>query len=239
MALALLGMPLGRVSVQAVQAILAGGAAICARAGIPVAGGHSIDSAEPIYGLAAMGTVHPDRVLRNGGAQDGDVLILTKAWAWASSAPRSGREGWMPGLRGDGASTTQLNAIGASLAGMDGVHAATDVTGFGLLGHALEMCRASGLGGAHRCGACACAGGCGGSGPGGHRHGCRRTQLGKLWRRGRAAARHGRVAARAVVRSADQRRIADRRFGARGFGCTCGGAGGWVRRCGDRGCVAG
>ena len=147
MALALLGMPLGRVSVPTVQAILAGGAETCARAGIPVAGGHSIDSPEPIYGLAAMGTVHPDRVLRNSGGRDGDVLILTKGLGIGifSAAFRQGRL--------DAAayalmiqSTTQLNAIGAALPDMDGVHALTDVTGFGLLGHALELCRASGLG---------------------------------------------------------------------------------------------
>jgi selenide,water dikinase len=147
MALALLGMPLGRVSVPTVQAILAGGAAICARAGIPVAGGHSIDSPEPIYGLAAMGTVHPDRVLRNGGARDGDLLILTKGLGVGifSAAFKQGRlDPAAYALMVQ--STTQLNAIGAALGEMDGVHAATDVTGFGLLGHALELCRASGLG---------------------------------------------------------------------------------------------
>ncbi len=147
MALALLGMPLGRVSVQTVQAILAGGADICARAGIPIAGGHSIDSPEPIYGLAAMGTVHPDRILRNGGARDGDVLILTKGLGVGifSAAFKQGRLG-ENAYALMVASTTQLNAIGAALPEMEGVHAATDVTGFGLLGHALEMCRASGLG---------------------------------------------------------------------------------------------
>jgi selenide,water dikinase len=147
MALALLGMPLGRVSVQTVQAILAGGAAICARAGIPVAGGHSIDSPEPIYGLAAMGTVHPDRVLRNSGAREGDALILTKGLGIGifSAALKQGRlDAAAYALMVQ--STTQLNAIGAALGETDGVHAATDVTGFGLLGHALEICRASGLG---------------------------------------------------------------------------------------------
>ncbi len=147
MALALLGMPLGRVSVPTVQAILAGGAAMCARAGIPVAGGHSIDSPEPIYGLAAMGTVHPDHVLRNSGARDGDALILTKGLGVGvfSAAFKQGRlDPAAYALMVE--STTQLNAIGAALGGMEGVRAATDVTGFGLLGHALEMCRASGLG---------------------------------------------------------------------------------------------
>ena len=147
MALALLGMPLGRVSVTTVRAILAGGAAVCARAGLPVAGGHSIDSPEPIYGLAAMGTVHPDRVLRNSGARDGDVLILTKGLGIGifSAAFKQGRlDATAYALMVH--STTQLNAIGATLPDRDGVHALTDVTGFGLLGHALELCRASGLG---------------------------------------------------------------------------------------------
>jgi selenide,water dikinase len=147
MALALLGMPLGRVSVATVQAILAGGAEVCARAGIPVAGGHSIDSPEPIYGLAAMGTVHPDRILRNGGARDGDVLILTKGlgvgiFSAAFKQGRLGADAYALMVR----STTQLNTIGAVLADLEGAHAVTDVTGFGLLGHGLEMCRASGLG---------------------------------------------------------------------------------------------
>ena len=147
MALALLGMPLGRVSVATVQAILAGGASVCARAGIPLAGGHSIDSAEPIYGLAAMGTVHPDHILRNGAARDADVLILTKGLGVGifSAAFKQGKLG-ADAYAAMVESTTQLNAIGAALPDMDGVHAATDVTGFGLLGHALEMCRASGLG---------------------------------------------------------------------------------------------
>ncbi len=147
MALAILGMPLGRVGTATVQRILAGGAAVCEAAGIPVAGGHSIDSAEPIYGLVALGTVHPGRVLRNNGAQDGDLLILTKALGIGvfSAALRQGQLGAASyAVMLDG--TTQLNAVGTELAGMDGVHAVTDVTGFGLLGHALEMCRGSGLG---------------------------------------------------------------------------------------------
>jgi selenide,water dikinase len=146
MALALLGMPLGRIDNATVQRILAGGAAMCARAGIPVAGGHSIDSAEPIYGLAAMGTVHPGRILRNGGAREGDVLILTKGLGIGvfSAALKQGR---LPPLHYDLMvhTTTQLNSIGSMLGAVPGVHAMTDVTGFGLLGHTLEMCRASGL----------------------------------------------------------------------------------------------
>jgi selenide,water dikinase len=114
---------------------------------VPVAGGHSIDSVEPIYGLVALGLVHPDRVRTNRGARPGDVLILTKALGVGvmSAAYKQGRldtEGYAALI----ASTTRLNRIGADLAEIEAVHALTDVTGFGLLGHALEMARGSGLG---------------------------------------------------------------------------------------------
>ncbi len=147
LALAVLGMPVGKLPVATVKRILAGGAAICARAGIPVAGGHSIDSPEPIYGLVAIGTVHPDRILRNAGARPGDALILGKGLGIGifSAALKQGRLAaaqYDEMLR----STTQLNAVGSALAGIPGVHAVTDVTGFGLLGHLLEMCRASVVG---------------------------------------------------------------------------------------------
>ena len=118
---------------------------MCRAAGIPVAGGHSIDSAEPIYGLVALGTVHPGRVRRNSGAQKGDVLVLTKGLGVGvfSAALKQGR---LPdeGYRAMIASTTQLNAVGREVA-LGGVHAMTDVTGFGLLGHLLEMCRGAEL----------------------------------------------------------------------------------------------
>ena len=146
MALALLGMPLGKLSVQTVQAILAGGAAMCARAGIPVAGGHSIDSPEPLYGLVALGLVHPDRVLRNSTAQDGDVLILTKGLGVGIFSAALKRGALSPAdyatMVG---SATQLNDVGRLLPDWPGVHAATDVTGFGLLGHTLELCRGARL----------------------------------------------------------------------------------------------
>lgn len=147
LALALLGMPLGRIAPEVVQRILAGGASVCAAAGIPVAGGHSIDSPEPIYGLVALGLVRPDRVLRNSGARDGDALILTKGIGIGifSAALKTGRlDPRLYRVMLD--STTRLNAVGATLPDDPGVHAVTDVTGFGLLGHALEMCRGSGLG---------------------------------------------------------------------------------------------
>lgn len=147
LALALVGMPVNVLSTETIGRILAGGASVCAEAGIPVAGGHSIDSVEPIYGLVALGLVHPDRVMTNRGARAGDWLILTKGLGVGvlSAALKQGRlddAGYATLI----ASTTRLNAVGADLAERDGVHAMTDVTGFGLLGHALEMARGSGLG---------------------------------------------------------------------------------------------
>jgi selenide,water dikinase len=146
-ALAIVGMPVNQLSVETIRGVLAGGAAVCAAAGIPVAGGHSIDSVEPIYGLVALGLAHPDKVMTNRGARAGDALILTKALGVGvlSAAFKQDR------LAPDGyaaliASTTQLNTLGTELAGMAGINAVTDVTGFGLLGHALEMSRGAGLG---------------------------------------------------------------------------------------------
>ena len=135
LALAILGMPLGKLPVTIARNILAGGAAACGNAGIPVAGGHSIDTAEPIYGLAVVGTAPPDQIRRNAGARPGDALILTKAIGVGiyANAFRKGE------LDGAGyaemlASTTLLNRIGASMGTRAAVHAMTDVTGFGLCG---------------------------------------------------------------------------------------------------------
>lgn len=146
LALALVGMPLGKLPVEIVQRIVAGGAEICAQAGIPVAGGHSIDSPEPLYGLVALGLIDPAHIMRNSGARAGDVLVLTKGLGVGvfSAALKQGKLG-AAGYAAMIASTTQLNSVGADLPGLAGVHAVTDVTGFGLLGHALEMCRGSGL----------------------------------------------------------------------------------------------
>ncbi len=146
-ALAIVGMPVGKMPVEVIQAILAGGAGICAAAGIPVAGGHSIDSAEPIYGLVAIGLVHPGRILRNSGAQVGDALLLTKALGVGLYGAALKR-GELPdeNYRAMIDSTTRLNTLGADLPDIGGVHALTDVTGFGLIGHALEMTRPAGLG---------------------------------------------------------------------------------------------
>jgi selenide,water dikinase len=146
LALAIVGMPVDKMPMQSVQLILSGGASVCAAAGIPVAGGHSIDSAEPIYGLVALGLVHPDRLLRNNTARPGDRLILTKGlgvgvFSAALKQDMLDAAGYATMI----ASTTQLNRVGTALAQVDGVHAVTDVTGFGLLGHALEMARGAGV----------------------------------------------------------------------------------------------
>ena len=140
MALAIVGMPIGKLEPDAIARILEGGASVCAAAGVPVAGGHSIDSEEPIYGLVALGLVHPDQVLTNKGGREGDVLILTKPLGVGvlSAAFKQGRLD-QAGYETLIATTTQLNVLGRDLAGMAGVHAVTDVTGFGLIGHALEM----------------------------------------------------------------------------------------------------
>ncbi len=146
LALAIVGMPVARMALQDVQRILAGGAAVCAQAGVPLAGGHSIDSVEPIYGLVALGLVHPDRLLRNSGGRAGDRLILTKGLGVGvfSAALRAGTLD-AAGYAAMIASTTQLNTVGRELAEVAGVHALTDVTGFGLLGHALEMASGASL----------------------------------------------------------------------------------------------
>jgi selenide,water dikinase len=143
-ALALVAMPLERLPLATIRAILAGGEATCARAGIPLAGGHTIDSVEPIYGLVAIGLIDPENLKRNAGAIPGDVLVLGKPLGVGvySAALKKGR------LSADEyrvmlASTTQLNTPGIALGRLPGVHALTDVTGFGLLGHLLEICRAS------------------------------------------------------------------------------------------------
>jgi selenide,water dikinase len=146
LALAIVGMPVDKLSPDTIRAILEGGASICAAAGVPVAGGHSIDSVEPIYGLVALGLVHPDRVLTNRTAKAGDALILTKALGVGvlSAAFRQGRLD-AAGYKSLIDSTTKLNAVGRELGDAAGVHAVTDVTGFGLLGHLLEICRGSDL----------------------------------------------------------------------------------------------
>jgi len=147
MALAIVGMPIAKLPAETIGRILAGGASVCAAAGIPVAGGHSIDSVEPIYGLVALGLVHPDRIQTNAGAREGDALVLTKGLG-VGILSAAFKQDKLDAAGYDAliASTTQLNTLGPDLAAMPGVHAMTDVTGFGLLGHGLEICRGSGLG---------------------------------------------------------------------------------------------
>jgi len=146
LALALVGMPIAKLPPEVIGRVLEGGAAVCREAGIPIAGGHSIDVLEPIYGLVGLGLVHPERVRRNADARAGDVLVLGKPLGVGvlSAALKKGvldAAGYAEMLR----HTTQLNRVGIALAQLDGVHAMTDVTGFGLAGHLLEMCRGSNL----------------------------------------------------------------------------------------------
>ena len=146
-ALAIVGMPLEKMPVEVIQRIITGGESVCAQAGIPIAGGHSIDTLEPIYGLVAIGVVHPKKVKRNDRAKDGDVLILGKPLGVGilSAALKKGKlsaEGYKRMVE----VATQLNTPGTALAEMEDVHALTDVTGFGLAGHLLEICRGSKLG---------------------------------------------------------------------------------------------
>jgi selenide,water dikinase len=139
-------MPVDKIPTEMVREILKGGASICAAAGIPVAGGHSIDCPEPVYGLAVIGICRPEHVRRNADAKAGDALILTKPIGVGiySAAIKKGElspSGYTEMI----ATTTLLNRIGGELAPDEDVHAITDVTGFGLLGHALEIARGSNL----------------------------------------------------------------------------------------------
>lgn len=146
MALALVGMPINKLPLETIGQILEGGATVCRDAGIPIAGGHTIDSVEPIYGLVVLGLVHPSKVKKNSAARAGDVLVLGKPLGVGvlSAALKKGvlgEEGYAAMI----ANTTKLNTPGRLLADMPGVHAMTDVTGFGLLGHLLELARGAQL----------------------------------------------------------------------------------------------
>lgn len=146
MALAIAGFPVNKMTQEQIQQVLAGGTQACADAGVPIAGGHTIDAPEPIYGLAVVGLVPPDRIKRNSDAQDGDVLILGKGLGVGILGAAMNKDELDPeGYKEMVESTTKLNSIGADLAGMDGVHGVTDVTGFGLGGHLFEMCEGAGL----------------------------------------------------------------------------------------------
>jgi selenide,water dikinase len=146
MALALVAMPVNQLPLEVIGQIIRGGEAVCRDAGIPIAGGHTIDSVEPIYGLVVMGLVHPKKVRRNADARPGDVLVLGKPLGVGvlSAALKKGQlDG--AGYRQLIETTTRLNKPGMRLAELPGVHALTDVTGFGLAGHALELARGAGL----------------------------------------------------------------------------------------------
>ena len=146
LALALVGMPINVLSTATIGRILAGGESVCREAGIPIAGGPTIDSVEPIYGLVALGLVHPKRVKRNADAKAGDVLVLSKPIGVGVLSAALKKELLdAEGYRQMIATTTQLNTPGPELAALDGVHALTDVTGFGLAGHALELARGAKL----------------------------------------------------------------------------------------------
>ena len=141
-ALALVGMPINVLSTEVIGQILQGGQSVCQAAGIPIAGGHSIDSVEPIYGLVVLGLAHPSRIKRNASAKAGDLLVLGKPLGVGILSAALKKEA----LSAEGyaqmiATTTRLNTAGPDLAALAGVHALTDVTGFGLAGHALEMAR--------------------------------------------------------------------------------------------------
>ncbi|MFM2029161.1 MAG: hypothetical protein RL517_352 [Pseudomonadota bacterium] len=145
-ALALLGMPINVLPLEVIQQITAGGESVCAEAGIMIAGGHSIDTVEPIYGLVAIGLVDPKKLKRNSGAKAGDSIILSKPLGVGILSAALKKERLSEaGYREMIALTTKLNKPGVALAQLDGVHALTDVTGFGLAGHLLELARGAKL----------------------------------------------------------------------------------------------
>jgi selenide,water dikinase len=146
MALAIAGFPVGKLEPSTVQQIFAGGHHVCSEAGIPIAGGHTIDIGEPIYGLVAIGVIHPERVRSNATSRDGDLLVLGKPLGIGILGAAANKGELDPvGYQQMVETATRLNAVGPALAEMSGVHAMTDVTGFGLLGHLLELCRGAGL----------------------------------------------------------------------------------------------
>ena len=220
MALALVGMPINVLPLETIGRIIKGGESMCTEAGIPIAGGHTIDSVEPIYGLVVLGLVHPSKVKRNADARPGDVLVLGKPIGVGILSAALKKDA----LSADGyqqmiASTTKLNKPGIALSNLAGVHAMTDITGFGLAGHTpgagarCQVHRADRLGQGARAQRRAR--------DGRQRHGHRRLgpQLGRVWPRREPARRFRRRRPRPADRPADQRRP----------------AGGLCARCGGRG----
>jgi selenide, water dikinase len=144
MAIAILGWPIDKLAPEIAGQVLEGGRSICAEAGIPLAGGHSIDNPEPIFGLAVNGLVDKQNLKTNAGGKAGDLLLLTKSLGVGLLATAEKKGILLPEHTGKAAeSMMRLNSIGAALGSIAGVHALTDVTGFGLLGHLAEVCRAS------------------------------------------------------------------------------------------------
>ncbi len=146
MALAIAGFPVNSMSDEDIGQVLAGGAAVCEAAGVPVAGGHTIDAKEPIYGLAVTGIIHPDKIKRNSDGQAGDVLILGKGLGVGILGAAMNKDELDPkGYKVMVESTTKLNSVGSELAALTEINALTDVTGFGLCGHMYEFCKGAGL----------------------------------------------------------------------------------------------
>ena len=211
LALAIVGMPINTLSHDAIRDILRGGEAVCAQAGIPIAGGHSIDSVEPIYGLAVTGVVDPKKVKRNSQARAGDLLVLGKPlgvgiFSAAFKQEKLDEAAYRVMID----TTTQLNVPGMELANLAGVHAMTDVTGFGLLGHLLEVCRGSGLGAQIERAEDTLAAGCSGAREIRNRDRRVEPKLAVLWQRRAHARAHARRPAGDSDRSADLRWTAGR-----------------------------
>jgi len=146
MAIAILGWPIGKIPEEVAQQVLEGSRNVCQKAGIPLAGGHSIDSPEPIFGLAVTGIVRKENLKKNSTACEGDLLYLTKpiGVGMVTTALKRGlalSDDFDEAVR----VMTQLNDLGKELGQLDYVHALTDVTGFGLLGHLIEVCEGSNL----------------------------------------------------------------------------------------------
>jgi selenide,water dikinase len=146
MAIAILGWPVEKLPTELAQKVIEGGRTICNKAGIPLAGGHSVDSTEPIFGLAVTGLVNKENLKKNNTAEEGDWIFLTKPLGVGilSTAHKRGllKEEHLQIMIEQ---MTSLNKIGGELGNIRGVTAMTDVTGFGLLGHLIEMTEGSGL----------------------------------------------------------------------------------------------
>ena len=147
MAISIFGWPIDKLSADVASAVIDGGRSICEQAGIPLAGGHSIDSPEPIFGLAVTGLVDNANLMQNANAQEDCLIFITKPLGIGilSTAQKQKKieDGHIePAIE----AMTTLNKIGADLAALDGVIAMTDITGFGLLGHLVEICEASNIG---------------------------------------------------------------------------------------------